>query len=306
MTLIGIDIGGTKTAAGLVAEDGSVLARAAAPTPATQGGGAVIGVVQALVEHLLPQSPDPVCGIGVGSAGVVDPRTGAIRAATSAIRSWAGTELRTELSTRCGLPVTVLNDVHAHAMAEARIGAGADSRRVMLLALGTGIGGAIVTDGRLDTGRTGAAGHFGHLPSAQATGLPCTCGGTGHLEAVASGPAVLEQYRRVTRDPSVVDTRAVFARAADGDDVATRVVDRAGAAIGEAIGGLVNSFDPDVVVVSGGLAYADPTWFDHIARTARTTMIPVVADCPITLSTLAGDAPLIGAALHHRISEETP
>lgn len=297
MSVIGIDIGGTKTAAGIVDANGAVAARTTVPTPSTRGGRAVVDLVLRLVDDLARQDPS-VTGIGIGTAGVVDPRTGGIASATDAIRDWAGTPLRSEVADATGLPTTALNDVHAHAVAEARVGAGVGARRVLLVALGTGIGGALVVGGTVDPGRTGAAGHVGHLVSPAAAGRRCTCGGSGHLEAIASGPAILETHRGAAA-VAVDHTRDVFGLAAAGDDVAQRIVEGAGTAVGEAIGGLVNVLDPDVVVLGGGLAYADRAWSDLIERTAHATMIPVVRDCPVVLSTLAGDAAVIGAALHH-------
>ncbi|MFJ4295691.1 ROK family protein [Curtobacterium sp. NPDC089689] len=300
MIVLGIDIGGTKTAAGLVADDGSLRARVEAPTPAQAGPAAVIEQADQLARTLLRGADGSVDGIGVGAAGVIDPGSGRVTAATDLIRGWAGTDLRGALQHRLRLPVTVLNDVHAHAVAEAHVGAGAGAPRMLLLGLGTGIGGALTRDGEVEVGSHGVAGHLGHLPSAQAIGESCSCGQTGHLEAVASGPAILRRHRRAARDPRVPDTRAVFARAAAGDPIAAAVTGTASTAIGEAIGGLVNACDPDRVVLSGGLAFASTAWFGQICAAARSTLLPQLEECPVVLSPLRGDAAIIGAALHHR------
>jgi glucokinase len=297
MTVLGVDIGGTKIAVGLVRLDGTVLATAATPTPATEGAAAVIAAVRDVSAALLAQSQETVIGCGVGSAGVIDPSTGAVSSATSSLRGWAGTELRAELESALGLPVTVLNDVHAHAVAEARYGAGADQSSMLLVALGTGIGGAFVRDGRVELGRHGSAGHFGHVPVALATGVPCTCGRRGHLEAVASGPAILSRYLAAPgADATVADTRGVFRRAAAGDQHAISVTDSAAVAIGEAIGGFLNTFDPATVVVGGGLAFADDGWFERIVAVAHESAIPAAAECPVIRSAHASDSAILGAA----------
>ncbi len=158
---------------------------------------------------------DFVWRIGIGAAGVIDPVTGTVVSATESLPGWAGTDVVSELSARTDLPVRVVNDVHAHALGEAAAGASRGTRSSLLVAAGTGIGGGFITDGHLLTGRNSAAGHIGHVPSAAAAGLDCPCGGTGHVEAIASGPAILETYRRLARvsgEPDLVQSE----RAAQG------------------------------------------------------------------------------------------
>jgi glucokinase len=302
---LGVDIGGTKIAAGLVTSDGRVLDQLTVPTPAARGPAAIIEAVSDIGNALIRRSPDPVAGCGAGSAGVIDPVSGRVVSATSALANWAGTDLRGDLEGAFCVPVTVLNDVHAHAVAEARFGAGASSRAMLLVALGTGIGGAFVRDGQVVVGRRGAAGHFGHVPAVLAAGVPCPCGKSGHLESVASGPAILARYRAVARHRAVTDkgdvpdTRDVFRRAAAGDERAMNCVNDAATAIGEAIGGFVNSLGPEIVVVTGGLAFADAAWFGQITATARASAIPVSEDVPITLAGQGASSAIVGAATWH-------
>jgi glucokinase len=308
---LGVDIGGTKIAAGLVTPDGNVLAQLTVPTPAARGPAAIIAAIRDIGCALIRRSSEPVGGCGAGSAGVIDPVSGRVVSATSSLPGWAGTELREELAAAFSVPVTVLNDVHAHAVAEARFGAGASSRTMLLVALGTGIGGAFVRDGQVELGRHGAAGHFGHVPAVLAAGVPCPCGKSGHLESVASGPAILARYRAaaghgdvlVAGDMPVIgdvpDTRDVFRRAAAGDQRAVTCVNDAATAIGEAIGGLVNALDPEIVVVTGGLAFADTAWFERITDTARASAIPVSEDVPITLAGHGASSAIVGAAAWH-------
>ncbi|MEV4245146.1 ROK family protein [Streptosporangium canum] len=195
MTLVvGVDIGGTKTSAGLVDSSGTLLAVRTLPTPAAQGPAAVLDTAVGLVAEVASGAGD-VTAVGVGSAGVVDPRRGVIVSATGAITGWAGTDLRGEVSRRLGLPVTVGNDVHAHALGEQWRGAAAGYADVLLVAVGTGIGASVVLGGRVLRGAHSVAGHAGHVPAVAAAGRPCPCGGHGHVEAVASGPAMLAEYR---------------------------------------------------------------------------------------------------------------
>ncbi|OUC95802.1 ROK family protein [Streptosporangium minutum] len=195
MTLVvGVDIGGTKTSAGLVDSSGTLLAVRTLPTPAAQGPAAVLDTAVGLVGEVASGAGD-VTAVGVGSAGVVDPRRGVIVSATGAITGWAGTDLRGEVSRRLGLPVAVGNDVHAHALGEQWRGAAAGYADVLLVAVGTGIGASVVLGGRVLRGAHSVAGHAGHVPAVAAAGRPCPCGGNGHVEAVASGPAMLAEYR---------------------------------------------------------------------------------------------------------------
>ncbi|SFL04026.1 glucokinase [Streptosporangium canum] len=231
MTLVvGVDIGGTKTSAGLVDSSGTLLAVRTLPTPAAQGPAAVLDTAAGLVAEVA-SGAGGVTAVGVGSAGVVDPRRGVIVSATGAIAGWAGTDLRGEVSRRLGLPVTVGNDVHAHALGEQWRGAAAGYADVLLVAVGTGIGASVVLGGRVLRGAHSVAGHAGHVPAAAAAGRPCPCGGHGHVEAVASGPALLAEYR--ARAAAAVSGLADVARlAAQGDRIAVSVLAGGAAALG--------------------------------------------------------------------------
>ncbi|MEU8002293.1 ROK family protein, partial [Catellatospora sp. NPDC049111] len=264
-----IDVGGTKTAVALV-RDGQVLARAQAPTPVDADGAAVLEQAAALVGALREDSALRPVAFGAAVAGVVD-GAGVVHAATDHIAGWDGTAVTATLAALLGLPGRSVNDVHAFVLGETAYGATAGLSDVVGIAVGTGIGGGVVSGGRLITGARGAAGHLGHIPVAQAAGLPCPCGTPGHLEAVASGPAMAARYtaRRgepVTAQPDAVtqpDVAAlpevtalpdVVAAARRVDELAAAVLADAGAALGAVIGGLINTFDPAAVVVGGGAA----------------------------------------------------
>ena len=291
-----VDIGGTKTAAALVAASGEVLARASAPTPGRDGPDAVLTTAADLVQRLRAGSAaTAVAGLGVGSAGVVDAATGRVLSATDVLSGWAGTDLRGELGSRLGMPVVVVNDVHAHALGESARGSGAGHETVLFVAVGTGIGASFVVGGRVLAGAHSVAGHAGHQPSPYAAKLPCTCGGSGHLEAIASGPALVAEYHR--RGGTLVsDLRDVSALAAQGDPVAAEVVVLGGAAVGSALGGLVNVLDPHAVVVGGGVTALGETWWSALREAFCADALPVLADVPVLESALGADAPLVGAA----------
>ncbi|MFF0557503.1 ROK family protein [Streptomyces sp. NPDC004266] len=292
MTLVaGIDIGGTKTAAGLVDANGTLQHRHTVPTPAADGPAAVVAAAARLVRDL----GAPVAAVGVGSAGVVDPVAGRIVSATDALPGWAGTELRQDLEQALGVPVAVDNDVHAHALGEAWLGAAAGRRHVLLVAVGTGIGASQLVDGHVHHGARSVAGHAGHVPVPSAAGVSCTCGGSGHAEAVASGPALLAEYLRYSEAPAG-SLAEVSTRAGVGDRAARYVLGRGARALGEALGGIVNMTDPELVLVSGGVSNCGPEWWEPLRAAFAAEVLPPLKDVELRTGALGGDAAVLGAA----------
>ncbi|MFE9657343.1 ROK family protein [Micromonospora sp. NPDC006431] len=287
--VVGVDIGGTKTAAALVGPDGKLLERREAPTPARSGPEAVLDAAAGLTAGLLGAAgPGPV---GVGTAGTVDPATGRIRYATDSLPGWTGTPVADALAARLGREVRVTNDVNAAALGECWAGAGRDRAHVLLVAAGTGLGGAIVRNGRVEAGARGAAGEVAHLPAPGAERLRCGCGRYGHLEAIASGTGLAAAYAIETGDR--ISGRAVADRAAAGDAAARQVVDRAGAVLGAVLAGLVALLDPDAVLVAGGAAAA----LLPAASAAYAAELPAGwAGVPLLPAALGADAVVVGAA----------
>lgn len=291
-----LDIGGTKTAAALVTRSGEVVARSSAPTPGRAGAAAILETAAGLVADLRESVGDvAVHGLGVGSAGIIDPVRGVVLGSTDVLAGWAGTPLADRLTTLTGLPTAVINDVHAHALGDAAYGAAQGFPTVLFVGVGTGIGGAFVSDGRVHVGAHSAAGHIGHQPSPYAGSLACSCGGVGHLEAIASGPGLHGEHARRT-GAALDDFRTVAARAESGDRVAREVVELGGAAIGSAIGGLVNVLDPHAVVVGGGVSGAGERWWSALRAAVSREILPSLVDTPVLISTLENDAALVGAA----------
>jgi len=299
-----LDIGGTKTSAALVEAGNRIVARAVGPTPATAGADATLDAAAQLVRDLVDRcdgADATVRAVGVGTAGVVDPVGGRILSSTDAITGWAGTEVGDGLRRRLGLPVAVDNDVHAHLTGELAAGVAVARKCVLFVAVGTGIGGSIAVDGRIHRGHGQVAGHVGHVPSPSAAGVPCTCGGTGHVEAVASGPALVRAYNRRS-DHAARDHAEVAARAATGTDpLASEVIRYGGTEIGHLVGGLVNVLDPDLVVVAGGVSASGPDWWAALMTAAEADVLPPIRaagpmDRLVVASLLGADAPLLGAA----------
>ncbi|GAB2746770.1 ROK family protein [Sinomonas soli] len=299
---IGVDLGGTKTAAGLVSAEGELLFGGAVPTPSREGASAVVRTMVALVRRLLDRAEaegiSPTA-LGVGAAGVIDAEAGVVRSSTEAITDWAGTRLAAEAAEGTGLPTTAVNDVHAHAVGEAWRGAGAGTSSSLLLAFGTGVGASFTLDGRPLLGHRWVAGHAGHIASPFAyqarTPLPCVCGGAGHLEAIASGPGLYQAYLRLG-GTTATDARAVARLAHTGDRPAAKALELAAAAAGQALGGIANLLDPEAVIVTGGLAEGGPLWWEAMERAFHTEVLPPLRHMPVRPAGLGASAAILGAA----------
>jgi glucokinase len=249
---VGVDLGGTKIAVAVVAPDGGRGKVLTAPTPTLAGGDAILDAVATLVAQAAG-GLDDVAGVGVGTAGVVDATRGTILSATDTFSSWVGVDVAAGLRSRLGWggarAVEVRNDVDAHALGEAWLGAGRGRSSMLMVAVGTGVGGAVVLGGRLWTGAHHVAGEMGHIPTPGAEGLRCPCGVEGHLEAVAAGPAIERAYAGVAGER--LAGPEVMALAAAGAEPARRVVVEAAVALGRAVAGIATVLDPECVVIGG-------------------------------------------------------
>ena len=297
-TLLALDIGGTKVGWGII-EAGDryeVTERGSIPTDAMRGGADVAGRICELAASLVASHPQ-VAGVAVASAGVVDPATGDIVSATGTMPGWGGTHLGALLQAATGLPVRVLNDVHAHGLGEATLGAGRPYRSVLSIAVGTGIGGALVEDGRVSFGSRGIAGHVGHIHHHFAPDLTCSCGRKGHIEAFCSGSGITAWYDslRSESDPEVDGGRALQELAESGNALAAACFSRSAFALGEATASLVNCVDPGVVILSGSMTRSGDIWWDALREGFAASAMTPVADTPILVGSLGGDAPLLGA-----------
>lgn len=289
--LVGIDIGGTKIAALLVSDDGTVLARGSVPAPAALGGGAMADAAADLARELAAQAEVTLAAAGVGAAGVIDHETGTIRAASATFVGWAGFPLADELEQRLGVPVRVENDVNAFLLGEAAAD-GRTDRDVLGVMLGTGVGGALIIDGDLHHGPHGAAGEIGHTPGYSE--LVCTCGQIGHLETLASGTSIALRYQERTSAP-VRDAREVADRARGGDAEAIAVFDAAGRALALACASAATILDLPCAIVGGGVTAAWDLLEPSIVRTLDTDS--PVSGIPLRIipAVLGSDAVALGA-----------
>jgi glucokinase len=301
---IGIDVGGTKINAFRVARDGTIVERSSMPTPADDEA-ATLAAMVALARSL---TTSEVLAIGVGAAGMVDATEGVLRFAPNL--AWRNLPIAQRMRDALGLPCQVDNDASMAAYGEFRFGAGRGYRHLLLVTVGTGIGGGIVADGRLFRGANGFAAEIGHI-IVEPGGPLCGCGNRGCWEQVASGGAigrvgretVLEHphsllWRLAEGDRSKVTGKIVTEAAKQGDEVSVGIVSEAGRRLGEGIAGLVNVLDPQVVVVGGGVVVAG----DLLLDPARVAFVDAVEGrehrprVPIVPAQLGNDAGSVGAA----------
>lgn len=300
--VLALDVGGTKTAAALVDEDGGCGPVATVPTRGSDGPAAILSGMAAAARLALGTADTLPGGIGVGTAGAVDPATGIIRYATDTLRGWAGTdiparlrELLPELEPQ--IPLAVVNDVEAHALGEAWLGAAAGSPNVLVTAVGTGIGAGVVLDGRVLRGAHGMGGQLAHLPVPAAAHLRCPCGRYGHLEALGSGAGLARHYRSLGGAlPEGSGGAAVAAAALRGEALAERAVADSAAAVGHGLASAAAILDPERIVLSGSVARPGSPWWTAMEAAFRAERVGAGPGAELCSGTLGPTAPLIGAA----------
>lgn len=305
---IGIDVGGTKVAAGVVDPEGRVLARARRPSPTTDVR-AVEDAVTTCVDELRGAHP-AVVAVGVGAAGFVDAAQEVVLFAPNL--AWRDEPLRARLAARLGLPVTVDNDANAAGWAEHRFGAGRGVRDLVVLTIGTGIGGAVLLGGRLHRGSAGVAGEPGHVRVVP-DGRRCGCGNRGCWEQYCSGRALVVEAREVAgvrpleaarllelADGAAGDiTGPVVTEAArEGDPVALECFGVVGRWLGQGLADLAALLDPERFVIGGGVIDAGdlllgPAREEYAARLVGRGTRPLA---PIVAAALGPEAGLVGAA----------
>ena len=296
---IGLDVGGTFLKAARLDEGGRLRNRVHQP------------VRKATAEELLDQLHEavrsleasrPVAAVGVGLPGIVDSATGRVRNAPN-VPVLNGIDIGTELQRRTGRPSFAENDANAAGLAEAWLGAGRGSERMLFVTLGTGVGGALVFGGRIWGGHSGYAGEIGHI-QVDPQGVPCGCGSWGCLETIAGVPGWGRRAREALRGSSSamrggseLDPASIVAHAREEDELALALVDETAQAIGVGVAAALNLLNLDRVVVGGGVALAGEMLLERIVeQTRRRTFPHVFADASFRLAELGADAGVVGAA----------
>jgi glucokinase len=311
--VLGIDIGGTNLVVGSVAEDGSAMvASASEPTHSEAGATDVVDRLVGLAERAIAttrrEAPGAeILGVGVGAPGPLDTKRGIVLLTPNL--GWVNMPLRQLIHDRLGLPAALDNDANCAVLGEWWVGAARGARHAIGITIGTGIGGGLIVDGRLYHGASDVAGEIGHT-TIDTEGRRCKCGNYGCLEAYASGPNIalraVEEMEAgaesrlralVGGDLRKITAQTVYQAAADGDELALEVVNDTAKFLGVGIGNLLNVFNPEVVVVCGGVTLAGDHLFEPLRReVARRAFKPAVSACRIVPGELAGTAGVYGAA----------
>jgi glucokinase len=291
---LALDVGGTKIAAGLVDADGTLVHRAQRPTPAADAE-AVWAVAAALIAEELREAGGPVGAVGIASAGPIDLPSGTVSPIN--ITAWRRFPIVDRVSELTDAPVRLGGDGLCMALGERWRGAGRGAEFLLGMVVSTGVGGGLVLDGAPYDGRTGNAGHVGHVV-VELDGAACTCGGRGCVETVASGPHLAAWARDNGWDAGPeADGRELAEAAERGDPVALRAFRRGATAVAATIASVAAVCDLDLVVIGGGVAKSGALLFDPLREAlASFAGLDFIRDIRVLPAELGGDAGLVGAA----------
>ena len=291
MYYIGIDLGGTNIAVGLVSEDGKILRKAETPTLAKRPYADIVRDMAACIAKLLDEAKlttQDIAAIGIGIPGIAEQKTGRVIFCTNL--GWRNIPLRDELKSYYDLPIFIDNDATVAGWAEYQAGVSRNTSSSVFLTLGTGVGAGIIVDGKIWSGAHGAASELGHL-IIEVDGIPCTCGKCGCTERYCSATAII----RMAKEACALHPDCAILKA---DDIASRVFRRYVKYLTIAINNVVSFLDPDMIVLGGGVSRAGDFLLDAVRELLpKYLMYPVLPMPEIALAQLGNDAGIIGAAL---------
>ncbi len=302
----GIDVGGTTIKCGLFQTDGLLVDKWEIVTRTQNAGENILPDIAKTVEEKLSEKAIPkeeVVGIGVGIPGPV--MHGKVPVAVNL--HWGETDIKGILEELTGIPVSAGNDANVAALGEMWKGGGEGHKSVVVVTLGTGVGGGIIIDGKIVEGSHGAGGEIGHAHVTDEITDPCNCGNYGCLEQVASATGVVrlakEELAKLgpdeksrLQDVQKLTCRAVFDEAKEGDEVALRIVDRFARYLGTALSVFATVVDPEVFVIGGGVSKAGDILIDVVSKYYKSMAFPACQNIPIVLAKLGNDAGIYGSA----------
>lgn len=307
--VLGVDVGGTKVAVGLVDHEGRILAQDRKPMAANGTAEAGLQAVVGAIDSLTSAIPGGIRSIGICAPGPLDPKTGVVLNPPN-LRCWRDFPLADRIASMYHVPVKVDNDANAAALAETRWGAARGYRYVFYATIGTGIGTGIVLDGRIYHGKTGSAGEGGHM-SIDYRGPVCGCGKRGCIEILAAGPAIGARARTklaaalsgssimdlAKGDVAAVTAEFVGQAYASGDPLAREVLQETVELLAPWLGNVVDLLDPDVLVMGGGVAAMLQPFFDEIKNRLPSWCVnPRVSEIPLLMAHYGADAGISGGA----------
>ena len=303
---VALDLGGTRFRVAVGTSDGVLEWRVSRPTLAERGREAVLDAIFATIDEAIATVADPktIKGIGIGAPGPLDPWKGVIINPPN-LPGWDGTPLKQLFEVRFGLRTLVGNDANLAAVGEHRYGAGKGYDHVIYVTVSTGIGGGVIVDNRLLLGHCGFAGEVGHM-TIDMHGPRCRCGNVGCLEALASGTAIARTARELVASgvetalrelpPDEITAKRVAELAIQGDEASREILRQAGTALGVGMVNLIHLFNPQRIIIGGGVSNAGPLLWEPMRQTVATrALISCQRDMEIVPAGLADDAGLLGA-----------
>jgi len=310
---VGIDIGGTNIKYGLFDDHGKVLYKEQRPTLVEKGPMPLMHLITNISERLLDYAAEEdyhIKWLGVGSPGAVDNKSGTVIGPCPNIKGWQGMEIGIILSEHLNMPVYVDNDVNAMALAELRFGAAMGAKSVVCATVGTGIGGAVIIDGKVWHGANATAGELGHI-TINMNGPKCACGNNGCIEAYCSSQMIIETVKsRLNNNMTPIfndilegnldnlNIKKIFSAVKRKDEIALEVIHATAEYLGIGMAGIVNLLNPEIVVLGGGIVDGGGDFIEVVTKTIKEhAFSSAVEKLRVTKAALGNDAGFIGAGL---------
>lgn len=290
MRILCFDIGGTAIKIGIVDEKGNILENREIATEATYGG-------EALISKILDEinKYTGIDRIGISTAGQVDFQTGKVIFASENLPGWTGMEIKKIIEAKYSILTAVENDVNAAAIGEAYYGLGLKNLNFLCLTYGTGIGGAIVENGKIYHGATGSAGEFGHMIT-HVDGHKCTCGGRGCYETYASTSALVRNVKDFTKNYDKIDGKYIFKRILEGNEEYKKLVDRWIVEVTMGLVSIIHMYNPSGIVLGGGIMQQEYI-LDRLRMNISEYVMPNFNKVKISAATLGNTAGLLGVSI---------
>lgn len=301
---LAIDIGGTAVKLGIVDETGAVQTKAEESVNFDGYQTPILTTVLKATQDFLETqqlSPAHLVGIGVSATGQIDSRAGIVAGTCGNLPNYIGAPIKEKLEEQFGLPVTVANDANCMCLGEVWVGGAQGYTDVIGVTLGTGVGGGILTGGRLLEGSRGLGGELGHYRTHALDGVPCTCGAVGCWERYAATTALVRAAQQENSDWK--DGRTIFAAAEAGNKTVLALLDRWTDEIAQGLAGMVHIFNPQLILIGGGVSAQQTLLIDPIATKVKASVMPAFAEgLEIRAAQLHNDAGMVGAVYYFRQS----
>ena len=305
---LGVDIGGTAVKIGKVTEEGTVLET---ESYAVNFDGYETPILQTVIKscrkfmNRYGMDQDNCPGIGVSATGAINTKTGCVDGSAGHIRNWEHSRIKESIEREFGIRTSVINDANAAALGEVWTGAARNRENVVVITIGTGVGGGIITDGKILLGRDGFAGEIGHIPI-QISGERCSCGNRGCLERYGSASALVRDVRNAVSEGRInhlsedeIDGRKIVELADHGDNVILEIIDRWIGCIASGIVGLVHIFNPELILIGGGVSAQEKYFISPLQKKVKESVMPHFArGLELRSADLGNEAGLVGAVYY--------